>query len=35
MGVVIGKGGDNIQRIRDEFHVAIYTSPPPTQNLLI
>ena len=25
MGVVIGKGGDNIQRIRDEFHVAIYT----------
>ena len=25
MGVVIGKGGDNIQRILDEFHVAIYT----------
>lgn len=25
MGVVIGKGGESIQRIRDEFHVTIYT----------
>lgn len=25
MGIVIGKGGENIQRIREEFHVSVYT----------
>ena len=29
MGIVIGKGGENIQRMRDDFHVSIYTVMTP------